>query len=80
MFYIQESTFELAAKQNHNLLSPTLRPQIRDTIYAHIEDMDVSTYFDTVMKTPNRMADRIKGILPMRIKLILKTIKLWLQF
>lgn len=74
-FYIQASTFEQAARQNHNLLSPTRRPKMRDTVYNHLDDMDVEGYFNTVLKTPNRFVDRIKGMLPMRLKLILKTIK-----
>lgn len=80
VFYIQESTFEKAAKKNHNLLSPTPRPQVRNSIYAHMEDMDTGTYFGTVLKTPNRLADRVKGSLPMRVKLIFKTIMSWLQY
>ena len=74
-FYIQESTFEQAARQNHNLLSPTRRPKVRDTVYNHLDDMDVEEYFNAVLKTPNHFVDRIKGMLPMRLKLILKTIK-----
>lgn len=80
VFYIQESTFEKAAKKNHNLLSPTPRPQVRDSIYARMEDMDAGTYFGTVLRTSNRLADRVKGALPMRVKLILKTIMSWLQY
>lgn len=75
MFYIQESTFEQASRQNHNLLYPTKRPQMRDTVYNRLNEMDTTEYFNTVLKAPDRLADRIKGLLPMRMKLILKIIK-----
>lgn len=76
MFYVHESTFEQAAKENHNLSSPTKRTPIRDSIYTHINDMDVIEYFDTILKAPEHNIDKIKKLLPMKVKLILKTLKL----
>lgn len=75
MFYIQESTFKQASRNNHNLLSPTKRTLLRDTVYNQLDDRNTEEYFNTVLKTPNRFVDKLKGLLPMRMKLILKTIK-----
>lgn len=75
LLYVQESTFEQVSRKNHNLLSPTQRPKMRDTVYNHLDDIDVEEYFKTILKTPNRFSDKLKGLFPMRLKLILKTIK-----
>ena len=75
LFYTQDSTFEQASRKNHNLLSPTKRTLLRDTVYNHLDDKNAEEYFNTVLKAPNRLTDRIKDLLPMRLKLILKTIK-----
>ena len=81
MFHVQESTFEQASRMNHNLLSSTKRTDIRSTVYSKMNSMSTDEYFDTVLNVQVGLSTRIKGFLPMRIKLIFKTIKqkLWLQ-
>lgn len=75
LFYIQESTFGQASRKNHNLLFPTKRPQSRDIVYKHLNDINADTYFNKILKAPNRFVDKIKDMLPVRVKLILKIIK-----
>ena len=81
MFYVQESSFEQAARKNHNLLYQTKRPDFRDVVYQKMNSQPTNEYFDKVLTVHVGLSTRIKGFLPMKIKLILKTIKqqLWLQ-
>lgn len=79
LFYTQESTFEQASRKNHNLLSPTKRALLRDTVYNHLNDMSAAEYFSTVLKVPHSIKNTLKAIFPMRIKLFLKSIQLCLH-
>lgn len=71
-FYSLESTFEKVARANHNLSHPTLRSPMRDTIYHHIDDMDVNEYFATQLAIPFNVKARIKQLMP-------KWLKVWIK-
>ena len=59
-FYFLESTFEQVARANHNLSHPTKRTSRRDSIYLHIDDMDVNEYFATQLAIPFNLKARVK--------------------
>jgi len=67
-----ESTFEQVARANHNLSHPTQRTSLRDSIYQHIDDMDVNKYFATQLAIPFNLKARIKMMLP-------KWLKIWIK-
>ncbi len=71
-FYSLESTFEKVARANHNLSRPTNRSSLRDTIYQHIDDMEVNEYFATQLAIPFNVKARIKLLLP-------KWLKIWIK-
>lgn len=71
-FYSLESTFEKVARANHNLSRPTDRSSLRDTIYHHIDDMEVNEYFATQLAIPFSVKARIKLLLP-------KWLKIWIK-
>ena len=52
---------------------------MRNTVYIRLNDMDEEEYFNTVLRTPRCLTDKIKGLLPMKVKFLFKIIKLWLQ-
>lgn len=72
LFHVCESSFDKAAKMNGNLVSPTHRPQIRDSIYEHIEDED---YFETVLAYPKSVKAFIKDLIPMKVLFFMKKIQ-----
>lgn len=67
-----ESTFEQVARANHNLSHPTKRTSRRDSIYLHIDDMDVNEYFATQLAIPFNLKARVKLLLP-------KWLKIWIK-
>lgn len=71
-FYFLESTFEQVARANHNLSHPTKRTSLRDSIYLHIDDMDVNEYFATQLAIPFNLKARVKLLLP-------KWLKIWIK-
>lgn len=71
-FYFLESTFEQVARANHNLSHPTKRTSRRDSIYLHIDDMDVNEYFATQLAIPFNLKARVKLLLP-------KWLKIWIK-
>ena len=71
-FYFLESTFEQVARANHNLSHPTKRTSRRDSIYQHIDDMDVNEYFATQLAIPFNLKARGKLLLP-------KWLKIWIK-
>lgn len=71
-FYFLESTFEQVARANHNLSHPTKRTSRCDSIYQHIDDMDVNEYFATQLAIPFNLKARVKLLLP-------KWLKIWIK-
>ena len=71
-FHSLESTFEQVARANHNLSHPTQRTSLRDSIYQHIDDMDINEYFATQLAIPFNLKARIKLLLP-------KWLKIWIK-
>jgi coenzyme F420-reducing hydrogenase beta subunit len=71
-FYFLESTFEQVARANHNLSHPTKRTSRRDSIYLHIDDMDVNEYFATQLAIPFNLKARVNLLLP-------KWLKIWIK-
>lgn len=71
-FYFLESTFEQVARANHNLSHPTKRTSRRDSIYQHIDDMDVNECFATQLAIPFNLKARVKLLLP-------KWLKIWIK-
>ena len=71
-FFSLESSFDKIAKYNHNLIYPTKRKSLRDTIYQHIDEMDCGDFFSTQLKIPFNLKTRIKKIFPKWIKILIK--------
>ena len=71
-FDFLESFYEQVARANHNLSHPTKRTSLRDSIYQHIDDMDVNEYFATQLAIPFNLKARIKLLLP-------KWLKIWIK-
>lgn len=68
---------EYAIKENHNLKHPTeLNMRVRSHIYKGINTLTPEEYFAEKFPIHPSIAERIKNLLPMRMKLVLKKI-LW---
>ena len=75
LFYSQESTFGQVARHNHNLLRPTTRPALRNTIYKGINtDRDWFASHMAATFHPSLLV-RIKALMPMWVRLIVKRLK-----
>lgn len=61
-----------AAKHNKNLIKPSSRPNIRDSIYNDIDSMDAQKYVQTRLKIKYTSKKILKAIIPTRVKKILK--------
>lgn len=69
-----ESSYEKAARQNHNLVSPSLRTEIRNKI----KEIDTSNYeklFCDILRTENTISRKIKFLIPLKVKRILKRLR-----
>lgn len=71
LFYVQESTFEKAARQNHNINAPTPKPEIRNHIYDGLNELSVENYFRKI-SPPFSLKTWIKSKVPHRIKAMIK--------
>lgn len=74
-FYSIESSFDKVARLNHNLLVPTPRPEIRDRVYIHIDDMGDNQYFSTQMPIPYNLKARFKALIPFTVKRFIKKLQ-----
>lgn len=75
LFYIHESSFERAAKANHNLSYPTKRNSMRDTVYLHMNELAIDVFFEKELKHPFNLMIKLKSALPAWLKLLLKKMK-----
>lgn len=76
-FHSLKSKLEYAIKENHNLKHPTdLNMRVRSHIYKGINTLTPEEYFAEKFPIHPSVAERIKNLLPMRMKLVLKKI-LW---
>lgn len=74
-FHYIESRLEYAVENNENLKKPTTRKNhIRNTIYCGINDMKVEKYFKEKFPLNIPTKQKIKLLIPTRVKLILKKI------
>ncbi len=75
LFYIQESTFEKAAKANHNLSYPTERLSKRNTIYLRMNELTIDEYFEKELKYSFNLMVTLKDVFPAWLKLLIKKMK-----
>ena len=71
LFYTCESTFEQAARRNHNLQHPAQRCVERDTMYAGIIEQDFGESPFVKSFRPS-LKSRLKEIIPPYVKLLIK--------
>ena len=67
-----ESTFEKMSKYNHNLISPTQRKDIRDSVYTNIRKEDFSRNMNRYLNFNINYKNIIKSKIPNKIKKVLK--------
>ena len=75
LFFTIDSTFEKAARKNHNLNSPTQRNQIRDHIYDGLNNMMLENYISRKLAPPFQISAVLKNYMPIKLKLWLKRLK-----
>ena len=68
---VSEQTIEQAVKRNGNLSKPTLRLEIRDNIYKGIDE---ENFINKKLKIKGRLKNKIKRIIPKKVKNIIKKI------
>lgn len=74
-FYLLQSKLEYAIKQNGNLQMPTpLKSEVRAHIYEGIRTLSPEKFFADKLPIHPSLIDKLKNMLPMRIKLILKKV------
>lgn len=69
-----ESTFEKASKKNHNLIAPTNRKEIRNTIYDNIGIYDFEQICKKNIKYKFSVLNYIKSKIPIKLKKYIKKI------
>lgn len=70
--YYVETKIEKIIKENKNLIRPTNRPNIRGNIYYNLDKMSFKKYEKKELKFRARLIDKIKSLIPYKLK---KTIK-----
>lgn len=70
------TTFDNIANQNHNLLQPSSRPQVRDIIYEDMISNDFEQFVKKDLLTKVSVSRRIKVKIPVCIKKTFRTAKL----
>lgn len=74
-FYTLESSYEKASCKNGNLRSPSQPGPKRDVLYKNIDTMSPEDYFERELSCPKTLKNRIKAILPEKIRLLIKILK-----
>lgn len=69
-----ESTYEKMSKKNHNLVSPSLRPDIRDIVYNNIKDKDFENIIKDNMNFKVSFKSYLKSKIPKNIKIKVKSL------
>jgi coenzyme F420-reducing hydrogenase beta subunit len=70
-----ETTIEDVTIRNYNLLRPTKKPPVRDTIYNGIDDMSIEKYIKKLYAPlPKRVIRFIISVIPENIKILIKRI------
>lgn len=72
----EESSYEKMSKMNHNLVSPSIRPDIRNNIYKDINNKEYDAIVKENFKFKKSFKGTIKAIIPSSIK---RTIKSYLK-
>ena len=69
-----DSNFDRVARLNHNLRTPSPRPEIRDRVYKKLYTIeDDNEFFKTQLPIPYNLKARIKSMMPIAIKRFIKT-------
>jgi coenzyme F420-reducing hydrogenase beta subunit len=71
-FYEFKTTFNDVAKENHNLILPTLRPSNRDLIYKMMAELSTDEFFGRYLMPKRTFKTFIKLLLPKWLLLIIK--------
>lgn len=74
IFYTEEVLLNDVIKFQRNLVSPTLRPDIRDIIYKRLDEKDLESFFKTVLTYPPNVKSELIAILPEWMKKFLRKI------
>lgn len=72
IFYTEEVLLNDVIKFQRNLVSPTLRPDIRDIIYKRLDEKDLESFFKTVLTYPPNVKSELIAILPEWMKKFLR--------
>lgn len=68
-----ESNINEASEENDNLKNPTKRPEIRNTIYQEINEINDYNYIQNLM-TVISFKDKLSSFMPVRVKISLKNL------
>lgn len=69
---IEKTKKEEAISQNSNLIKPTFRPKIRDTIYSEIDILTAQEFVNKRLKVKKSIILVLKHITPKKIRMIYK--------
>ena len=70
-----ETDLNLATNYNKNLIKPSPRHNLRDTIYLRIDELDAEKYIKNNLKIKYTVKKIIKAIIPNKVKKILKRVR-----
>ena len=73
------STLELAMPYNHNLRAPTIRPEIRDSIYNGLLEDDLEMFFEKKFNFSVPFKKKLLFSLPVELLLFLRKIKKYIN-
>lgn len=74
-FHKVESTYEKASRKNGNLRAPSKSGPQRNQLYVHIDELSPEEYFGRELHCPKVLKNRIKALIPEKIRLFVKILK-----
>ena len=74
-FYSLESSYEKASRKNGNLRAPSKPGSKRDVLYKNIDSLSPEDYFERELSCPHTMKNRIKAMMPEKLRLFIKILK-----
>ena len=77
-FYWDESTFEKASRDNGNLRHPSPPGPLRNVIYKKMNEVSEKELFEDVMAVHSTFKNRIKVMIPSKVRLWIKIVKTWM--
>lgn len=74
-FFKLESSYEKASRKNGNLRAPSKLGPKRGLLYRSIDTLSPKEYFERELACPRTMKNRIKAMMPEKLRLLIKILK-----